>query len=466
MAESNAPAVDQAHVKKVRKKLGLLTCILFGMGVMVPVAPAAVWGQVMPISQGHMALCYIIACIPMTLTAWSYGRIGAEFPRAGSSYTFVGNGIHPYAGFITGWAIILGYIMFVLMDFVFLTIFFQVLFPNTNYILVMVVFILIIGFLCLIGVKGVASINNILTMFGFAVMFYFIIACIVTAAGGEGWGISSKALINPETFSWPVIMAGVSIACFSFIGFDAITTIVEDIDRPKRNLPRATIIVCLIMAAIFAVSAFFGQNIFPDFNGYSTPDDAFVDVAFVAGGNLLVTFVAIACVVCSFAFELDMITSASQVLLGMGRDKILPNKFFGYTNKKGTPVLNIILIMVICLACVNVSLGDSVMLVNFGVFVAFIMVNLALIVYFWGKKKERGGGNVFKFLIAPGLGFITCIIILFGLDPTILMIGFGWLILGIIYLAIWSRGFKRPIVMTGVGEEALVSEEEEVAEEA
>lgn len=464
MSETNATEVDQAHVKKVRKKLGLLTCVLFGMGVMFPTAPAAVWGQVMPISAGHMALCYIIACIPMTLTAWSYGRIGAAFPRAGSSYTFVGNGIHPYAGFLTGWSIILGYVMFVLMDFVFLTIYFQVLFPQTNYTLVMVIFIFVLGGLCLIGVKGVASINNILTIFGFAVMFYFIAVCFGAAGAGEGWGLDSRAFINPETFDMGLIMAGVSIACFSFIGFDAITTIVEDIDRPKRNLPRACIIVCLIMAAIFAASAFAGQCVFPDFNAYSSPDNAFIDVSMLAGGSILVTFVSIACVVCSFAFELDMITSASQVLLGMGRDGILPKKFFGYANKKGTPVLNIVLIMVICLLCVGVSLGDSVMLVNFGVFVAFIMVNLSLIVHFWIKKKERGGANVFKFLIAPGLGFITCIVLLFGLDPTILLIGFGWLVLGVIYLAIWSRGFKKPIVMTGVGEGEEAEEEEAIAE--
>ncbi len=453
-------------IKANRRKIGLFSCILFGLGVMFPIAPAGVWGAIMPLSQGHMGLCYLLAVIPMTFTAWSFGCMGAAFPRAGSSYTFVGSGIHPYAGFITGWGILLDYILFPLMNYIMLAIYTQQLFPSWNYNVIIVVSILFVCGINLLGVKSIASVNNIITLFGFVAMLWFIFSAFGAAGSGVGMGITSKGLVNPETFDFGLILAGTSIACFSFLGFDTITTLAEDVKIPEKNLPRSTILSCLIMAAIFVSSSFIGQCVYPDYNSYADPDSAFVDVAFAAGGNSLVTFVSIALVACTFAFSLDMIAGATRVLYGMGRDGVLPKKIFGYANAKGVPVWNVLLVTAVCLIFSNMSLGDLIPIINFGGLFAFILVNLSVIVYFFYKKGRRSGiGNILKYLLMPACGFVIVTLLWFNLSGLAKVVGFCWLALGVIYLAVWSKGFKKPIIgFTSESAEEIETEDAEAAE--
>ena len=430
----------------VRKKIGLFSCILFGIGVMFPIAPAGVWGTIMPLSQGHMALCYLIAVIPMTFTAWSFGILGSEFPRAGSSYTFVGSSVNPYLGFITGWGILLDYVLFPLMNYIMLAVYTQQLFPSWNYRAILIGSILIICVVNLMGIKSIASLNNIITIFGFVAIGWFIIRGFGAAAGGTGWGLDPRGFYNPETFDFSLIIAGSAVACFSFLGFDTITTLAEDIHEPRKNLPRSTIISCLIMAAIFVATSFIGQCCYPDYNSFADPDSAFVDVAIAAGGNSLASLISIALVACTFAFSLDMIAGATRVMFGMGRDGVLPKKIFGYENAKGVPVWNVLIVTAICLVFSNMTLGDVIPIINFGGLFAFVMVNLGTIVYFFVKKGLRSGiGNIVKFLIMPGLGFIICLVLWLNLSGNAKLVGFCWLAAGLIYIAIWSKGFKKPI---------------------
>lgn len=447
-----------------RRKIGLLSCILFGLGVMFPIAPAGVWGTIMPMSAGHMAFCYLMAVIPMTFTAWSFGILGAEFPRAGSSYTFVGSGMHPYLGFVTGWGILLDYILFPLMNYIMLAIYTQQLFPSWNYSAILIGSILIIFVINMLGIKSITSVNNVITIFGFVAIVVFMIFGFKSAAAGTGWGISSRGFYNSDTFDVKMIIAGSAVACFSFLGFDTITTLAEDIRRPRWTLPRATIISCLIMAAIFVITSFIGQCVYPDYSSYKDPDSAFVDVAVAAGGNALATLISIALVVCTFAFSLDMIAGATRVMYGMGRDGVLPRKVFGYANKKGVPVWNVVIVTAVYLIFSNMSLGDVIPIINFGGLFAFIMVNFSVIVYFFGRKHKRDGiGDYLKYLIMPLFGGIICILLWLNLSSNAKVVGFCWLIAGIVYIAIWSHGFKKPI--EGFTSESVEEIQEQLAKE-
>ena len=429
-----------------RKKIGLFSAILFGIALIFPIAPVAIYGTVQPISMGHMAICYLLAAIPMTFTAWSFGAMGAEFPRAGSSYTFVANGINPYLGFMTGWGILMDYILFPVMNFVILAVYVQELFglsSSISYWVIITVAIILVCIMNLMGIKSIATVNNIITILGFVVVIYFVIAACGVLKDGAGTGFSSVAFYNPETFDLQLILSGTAIACFSFLGFDGITNLVEDIKEPKKNLPKATILTCVIMMVVFLVMAYLGQCLFPDYNGFSNPDSAFLDVAVVAGGQTMANIFSIAMTVCAFAFSLDMLAGVSRLLYGMGRDGVLPKKFFGYRNKKGVPVYNGLLITAICLVGCNMSLGDLFPLIDFGGIFAFILVNLAVIVYFFGRKKERSGSGVFKYLVVPGLGFLACIVVWLSLSGMAKTIGFIWLGVGFVYMLIWTKGFKR-----------------------
>ena len=83
-------------------------------------------------------------------------------------------------------------------------------------------------------------------------------------------GFSSQGFINPQTFDLRLVLEGTAIACFSFIGFDAITTLAEDVKEPSKTLPKSIIMTCLVMAAIFVVLSWLAQNLYPSFE-YTNP---------------------------------------------------------------------------------------------------------------------------------------------------------------------------------------------------
>jgi putrescine importer len=436
-----------------KRKIGLISCLLFGMAMLLPIAPVPVYGVITSVSKGHMALAYLLAAIPMSFSALSFGYMGAEFPRAGSSYTFVSKSISPHLGFIVGWTILLDYGLFPLLNYICLAIYACELFPGLSFTTVIVASIILIAIVNLLGIKSLATINNILTIFGFLVAFYFIYAAINALQAGVGTGFSSVAFVNPATFSWGTLITGASIACFSFVGFDAITTLAEEVKEPTRTLPRAILITCLSMAVLFAVMSYLAQAVFPDNSLFTNPDAAFIDVARVAGGQTLTNAISLAMVAGALAFSLDMMAGVTRLLYGMGRDGVLPKKFFGYVSPKtNVPVYNVLLVTAFCLALTNISLGDLIPVINFGGLLAFICVNLSVITHFYIKKGQRSGGvNFVKYLLFPGLGALTCAALWLGLPINAKLIGGSWALLGIIYMAFYTKGFKTP--MTGINEE-------------
>jgi len=431
----------------IRKKLGLLTVFLIGLALVNPWGPVPVYGAVQPITGGHMAIAYLIALVPMVFVAYVYGIFAAEFPRAGASYTFAAKGLHPYVGFIAGWAIILDYCLIPLMCVLFFGIFFNILFPAVNIYLIRAICLAAVLFLNLRSIKGVAKVNNVLTIFSAAMVVYFVIAAINVLAGGDfGVTFTAKAFYNPETFSWSTIGQGAAIACFSFLGFDALTTLAEETDKPERTLPRALILICLVMAVIYVVVAYLSQCLWPDFLNFSDPSAAIFDPIFVAGGQILLTLVLICQVVGMFAIALDMMAGSTRLMFAMGRDGALPEKFFGHENPKThVPTYNVILLTAVTAAFIWVDVNVVCTLITFGALFAFVLVNLSAIRYFFFIKKVHGPGKIITHFIFPIVGFITSVYLWLSLGAAAQKLGFSWIAVGVIYLAIRTKGFRKPI---------------------
>ncbi|MDL2253550.1 APC family permease [Ruminococcaceae bacterium OttesenSCG-928-I18] len=429
----------------------MASVLLFGMAMMFPVAPVAVFGEVSVASHGHFALCYIIAVIPMSFTAFSYGQMAAAYPIAGSAYSYVSNSISPYLGFLAGWAIYLDYALFPILNYIVIGIYMDVLLGIPAWISIIVA-VAIVTIVNISGIKNLSLVNNFLVAFMFLVVVYFCVASFgALAGGGVGLGgFTSLPFYNPETFSWGAILAGTSIACFSFMGFDAMTTLSEEVKEPKKVLPKATVIVCFVMGAIFILQAYFAQSTFPDYNNYTDLDSAFLDAAAAAGGNLLVTFVSIAMVAGSIANAIDSQAGVARVMYGMGRDRMLPQKIFGYLHPRTqVPIYNILIVAALgIIGGLFMGLGQVVTLINFGALTAFVFVNLSVVAHYFIKNKNRGGIDVLRYLIVPLLGCLTCVVLWINLSFDSHVAGIAWLVVGVIVMAITTGGFKKKPTLT------------------
>lgn len=383
----------------------------------------------------------------MSFTALSYGEIVNKYPVAGSSYTYVSRSINNGFGFITGWTLLLDYLLFPIMNYIIIATYVQALFPAIPFWIIITTSVAAVTIVNLLGIKDLSFINTALTIFGFLVVAYFIVNALHFLGTGHGTGLSTVALYNPKTFKFNALITGASIACFSFVGFDTMTTLAEEVKNPGKTLKRATIVVCVSMALLFAVTAFLAQTSFPDNPKFTNADVAFLDVAKTVGGSTLSTLITIAMIAGALAFSLDAQAGAVRLLYGMGRDGVLPKKFFAYLHPKTkVPVYSTLLIAVMCIGFSWINLNTLFPMINFGGLAAYMMVNISVIVRYYVKDKQRGVSGFIKYLLLPALGFISCLTLFLGLSANAKIIGGIWATAGIVYLAILTRGFKKPAV--------------------
>src|SRR4051794_32299264 len=97
--------------QELKRSLTFTDLLVYGLIFMVPIAPSGIFGGVFQASGGMVALAYVIGMVAMVFTALSYSQMSRAFPTAGSVYTYAGRGLHPGAGFLAGWLILLDYVL-------------------------------------------------------------------------------------------------------------------------------------------------------------------------------------------------------------------------------------------------------------------------------------------------------------------------------------------------------------------
>jgi len=135
------------------------------------------------------------------------------------------------------------------------------------------------------------------------VIAWFIGAAVHTLNGGTGAGtiFSMKPIFNAASFHWSPLFAGTAVACFSFLGFDAISTLAEETKRPARAVSIATVSSLLLITGLFLVQVYFSALLVPNANKLTNPNTAFYQIFGVAGGSTLSTVLTVALIAACLA---------------------------------------------------------------------------------------------------------------------------------------------------------------------
>jgi amino acid transporter len=423
--------------------LKLKDLAIYGIAFMTPIAPAYIYGSASATTGGTLAMAYLIAMVAMLFTATSYGKMAGAFPVAGSTYSYTQKGINHHLGFFAGWAIYLDYVLVPLIVFITGALYANAAVPEVPFFVWVLIIAGVVTVVNCIGVQMAAKTNLILVAVMGAIVVMFIMVCAKAVMGGAGEGvlISSRPFYNPELTNINVLVAGGALACFSFLGFDSITTMAEEAIEPKKDIGRAAIIACVAGGTIFIIQAYVAQLVWPDYTTFESADTALFEVAQLAGGTLMSGLYTFAVILSTFTAGIAGQSSAARLMYGMGRDEVLPKKFFTYLHPKyQTPIFNILIMCVVgIVGSLVLDLTLVCELMNFGGLFGFMCVNLSVIVYFFFRKKER---NVIKYLILPGLGFIICCYLWLNLSRLSFIVGFSWLLIGFIFAAVSTKGFK------------------------
>jgi len=448
MAETCEPGSEI----RLMRVLGLWDLIFYGMVLIQPTAPIPLFGVAQKLSNGHAVTTILIAMLAMVITAVSYGRMAAIYPSAGSAYTYVGRAINPHLGFLIGWAMLLDYILQPLINAVWISIELQSRYiPAVPFSVIALVVVGFITALNLIGMKVSAGANKVLLATMCIVIATFFVLALHFLFGHGGWPglFSLEPFYAPSTFNLHKIWGATSFAALTYIGFDGITTLSEEVKNPRRNVLLATVTVCVLTGLLSGAEVYLGQRIWPDWHTFPNLETAFMDVSSRVGGAPLFQAMGIILLLAALGSALTGGQGAARLLFGMGRDGVLPRKFFAHLGPKTkTPTFNIILIGAIAYggAIVLNSVGNAYEhageLLNFGAFLAFMGVNLAV---FWYFKVRRSGSSkgLLADMVLPLIGFAFCASIWWNLNSLAKLVGGLWFAAGFLYLAATTRMLTR-----------------------
>ena len=433
-----------AAAPRLRRALTLWDLILYGMIVLQPVAPMSAFGALSDRGRGHVVTAILVAMVAMLFTAMSYGRMARAYPSAGSAFTYVAQEIHPSVGYVTGWGMVMDYIVNPLICVIWCAgqaHEFAPAIPDWGW---KIIFAVAFTLLNLRGIKTSARVNAGLTAGMSAVVIVIFVSAVRYIFGHPHTDphFFTRPFYDPQTFTLGNLFGCTSIAVLSYIGFDGISTLSEEAENPRRNIMLATVLTCVVIGILSAAEVYVAQLVWPATEPFPNPDTAYV----WAAGRMwapLFTIVGMTLVVANFGSGMGAHIGAARLLYGMGRSNALPRSFFGAIDPRHqVPRNNVIFVGVLALiGSFFLTFGRGIELLNFGALIAFMGVNAAAFVRYFLHAEEK---KVWNF-IPPVLGFLICFALWLSLSRPAQILGGLWMIAGIIF-GIWkTRWFREPL---------------------
>jgi len=500
MASTATPSSSTAP--RLRRSLTLWDLILYGVIVIQPVAPMSVFGVLSDRGRGHVVTTLLIAMVAMLFTAFSYGRMARAYPSAGSAFTYVGQEINPAVGYITGWSMVMDYMLNPMICIIWCSQQAHVFAPGVPYAVWAIFFAAVFTGLNIQGIKTSARVNTLLAAGMGAVVAIFFVAAARYIFGNphDGAAFFSRPFYDPQTWDMKAVLGATSIAVLSYIGFDGISTLSEEAENPRRNILLATVLTCFVIGILSALEVYAAQLIWPATQAFPNSDTAFTYVAGRAWAPLF-AIVGFTLLVANFGSGMGAQIGAARLLYGMGRSKALPQSFFGVVDaKRHVPRNNVIFVGAIALAGALLVIvpaspfhlwgvqredvcggklfcyGLGAEMLNFGALIAFMGVNLAA--FFRYHVREGGGGPILPLVITgvvialvlvpyqslallglaglglailavwtpPLAGFAICFFLWKNLSWKAWIVGGIWMIVGIAFGAIKTRGFRGNLI--------------------
>lgn len=428
----------------MKRQLSGFELTIFGLALMAPVTVFTTYGIAAEVTDGRVPFAYLFAAIALSFTAYSYAQMVKAFPISGSAYTYVQHAFNSKAGFLVGWALLTDYMLLPMVNYLVASIFLASVFPSVPAFIWILLLVVLNTFINIRGTKMASWVNTLLLAYAFVVIVVFIILSIRFVLSNKATLFTVTPFLN-DGFNMGLLMAGASLLCFSYLGFDSITTLAEEVVDPKRTIPRAIFIIICVGTLAFVGVSYFATLVEPNYQNFSNLDASGVELVAMVGGNLFVSLFLGGMLIGCFASGLAAQSSASRVLYAMGRDGMLPKAFSKLHPTYQTPVFNLLLIAALSMLSVVMTLSMATAFINFGAMIAFLFVNLSVIGHYYVRQKRRSLKETVLYFILPACGALFVFYLIINLNMYSLVLGIIWGAIGVVYLfyLIKIKGMKN-----------------------
>ena len=366
----------------------------------------SVFGVLSERGRGHVVTAILIAMVAMLFTGISYGRMARAYPSAGSAFTYVAREINPAMGYVTGWSMVMDYMLNPLICTIWCAQQAHQFAPGVPVWGWKIFFATGFTLLNIRGIKTSARTNTGMAIFmGLIIVGIFAAAARTILGAPHDAAYFTRPFYDPSTFSYGGVFGCTSIAVLTYIGFDGISTLSEEAENPRRNILLATVLTCLVIGLLSAAEVYIAQLIWPAAEKFPNVDTAYVYVA-ARTWKPFFPIVGFTLLLANFGSGLGAQIGAARLLFGMGRSGALPSALFGKVDAKNrVPRNNVVFIGAVALAgsfLLSYALGAEML--NFGALIAFMGVNAAAFLRCFVRSDTKKLG----FLIPPVIGFVIC----------------------------------------------------------
>lgn len=409
-------------------KIGFWSIVLLGINSIIGSGIFLLPNKLMKLIGPASLLVILFDMILVISIALCFAEAGGMFKKNGGPYVYAKEAFGNFVGFEVGfmkWAI--GMIAWATMAVGFTTAL-SAVWPAAGEGMtknIIIICILVgLGIINILGVNISKVLNNIITVGKLLPLIIFIVIGIFFIKGGNFTPIFPNGIYTDGTFG-----AAALLIFYAFTGFESIAVAAEDMEKPEKNIPKAIIVVMIIVSAFYLLIQTVSIGILgPDLSLTNTPIADASSVFLGYGGGILVTagtLISIGGINMASSF----ITPRTAVALA--EDGLLPKVLSKY-NKKGTPYLAIIVTVLITIP-IALS-GSFTKLAAISVvsrFAQYLPTCLSILVL---RKKRPDLKSSFRVPFGPVIPILAIIVSIWLLTQSSMekiLWGLGGLILGI-----------------------------------
>ena len=409
---------DQPNKPTLRRELGLLALIAYGVGYILGAGIYVLVGKIAGVAGSGSWVAFAIALGIASLTALSYAELGGRYPRSGGEAHFCQEAFRsPPVSLLIGWLVLCsGVVSLATVSRAFagyLTDLFSVQ-PTVSVEIILILLLLaLLGGINYWGIRQSSRANIVCTVVEASGLMLVIIVGLMFLVRGQVAEAQVAAGHNPATVGWPswfAISQGAALAFFAFIGFEDMVNVAEEVKDPKRNLPRAIMAALVISGSVYIVVVWVATFVVPAAE-LAVSQAPLLEVVRRAAPKIPPwSFATIALFAVANTGLLNFIM-ASRLLYGMAQQRLLPSWLGKVSATTGTPHLAIAtvftaaLVLAVSGTLVYLAGTTSVLLL-----LVFAAVNLALVVV---KRRNVGEHRGFKApVLVPIIGACASLVLI------------------------------------------------------
>ncbi len=430
------------------KKIGLITTTSLVVGNMIG---AGIF--ILPASLSTYGSISLLGWVFTATGALILAKIFSNFStiivnKSGGPYVYSKEGFGDFIGFLVAWgywiSIWISNAAIAIAIIGALSFFFPIL--ETNSLLAVSVGLSMIWFFTWINSKGIRTSGKIQVITTVLKILPLLFVIIFGLFFFGSHNFPKLNLTGENDFTAFSLVAALTL--YAFLGLESASIPAENIKNPSKIVPKATMLGTMISTCIYILGTVVLFGVLPVETLQNSPAP-FAEAGQIIGGKYIGYFIALGAAISGMGALNGWILILAQIPMAAAKDKIFP-KIFKKNNKKGAPVLGLI---------IGSLLSSLVMLMNFSeslvtqfTFVVNLTVLACLVPYLFVSaayiiviiQKHTHTNRILKTIILGFLGFIYSLWAIYGSTADVVFYGFLLLLLGIPFYVLmqWNK-YKR-----------------------